>query len=743
MRLFCVAFVAFVLLPSLAAGQTSNPSPLASSEVEAADGQRDFASYRPRAIAVRIDAADAPKIDGDLSDPVWARANVIDEFYQVEPIDGGPPSQPTKAYILYDEKNLYIGIYAYDSEPELIRRTLMKRDLRLRDDDGVRIMIDSNGTFRDSFFFGVNPNGARVDALTENNSRFRPEWNTIWRAKARVVKDGWVVEYAIPFQSFSFDSSLEEWNLQIIRVIRRNNEEIRWSNIDRSRNRIDLTNPGVLADVKDVSSGIGLELQTFVTAASTYDWETGDTTINLNPSGNVFYKITPSLTGSLTFNTDFSDAPLDARQVNTGRFSLFFPETRNFFLQDINVFEFGSGVFRRSQNGLPLFTRRIGIVNGAPVDIVAGAKISGKQGPFNIGAIATRTAASDRAGTEGQFLSAARVSANILKESKAGVIFTTGDPDGGSNNTVGGADFQYKSSSLIGKGVVLADFVYLRSITDDESGDLFGAAFDYTGDKWGSNFLVREIGEGYDPQLGFSNRTGIRQYRSFVRRRFRPSSGPIRQYTLGSATNIVTDLDDKVEDRFANAFFQLLTNPGDEFRVQYENGFLDIRESFNIAGVVPVAVGKYRFSQYEASAVMTTARRFSVGATGRWGGIYDGDFLSLRGSVAFRPNRHFSVSGNYNFTKFSLPSGAVGIHIATISSTIAFTPDLFINTDIQYDNISENFALFSRLTWTPSPEREIFLSFGQTALIEQNAFPRSFRAQGSSIALRLGQTFRL
>lgn len=412
----------------------------------------DFTRYTPRVTAVRIERDSAPVIDGDLSDAVWVRAEPIDKFYQVEPVEGATPSQPTRAYILYDEKNLYIGIYAYDSEPESIRRSQMQRDPALQDDDGLRIMIDPFGSFRDSYFFGVNPNGARSDALVENNNNFRDEWNTIWRAKAQVVEDGWIAEFAIPFQSISFDRSLDEWNFQIIRTVRRNNEEIRWSNIDQNRNRIDLTNPGRLAGIRDVESGVGLEVQTFVTGAGAYDWETDSTDFSFDPSGNVFYKLTPSLTGSLTVNTDFSDTSLDARQVNTGRFSLFFPETRDFFLQDAAVFEFGGRIFNNGPvNGLPFFSRNIGIVNGQPVDIVAGAKLSGKAGPANVGLISARTGSADAIGVDGQFLSAARLSVPVLSESKVGVVFTNGDPTGDVNSSVAGADFQYKKSNAFGR----------------------------------------------------------------------------------------------------------------------------------------------------------------------------------------------------------------------------------------------------------------------------------------------------
>ena len=434
------------------------------------------------------------------------KAAQIDEFYQVDPEEGVAPSQPTRAYFMYDQDNLYVAVYAYDSEPDKIIRSQLQRDPRLQDDDAVRIMLDTFGSFRDAYFFGVNPNGARSDALIENNGNFRDQWNTIWRAKAKVVEDGWIAEIAIPFQSISFDASLDAWNMQIVRTIRRTNEEVRWSNIDQSRNRIDMTNPGRVSGIQDIKSGIGLEVQAFATSAVAQDWELGETDFEFNPSGNVFYKITPSLTGSLTFNTDFSDAPLDSRQVNTGRFSLFFPETRDFFLQDAAVFEFGGRIFN-NPNGLPFFSRNIGIVQGQPVDIIAGAKLSGKVGPANVGIISTRTGSADALGIDGQYLSSARVSVPVLSESKLGIVLTNGDPSGATNNTVAGGDFQYKKSNVFGSGTLTADFAYIRSFADNLDDGLGAAHIGYRSQGWNGNLIFRDIGEDYQPKLGFVNRT--------------------------------------------------------------------------------------------------------------------------------------------------------------------------------------------------------------------------------------------
>lgn len=704
---------------------------------------RNFAEFTPCIQAVRIAHEDAPVIDGDLSDPIWRRATPIEEFYQVEPMEGGAPSQPTRAYILYDDRNLYVGIYNYDDQPDQIRRSQMKRDPQLSDDDAVRIYLDTFGSFRDAYFFGVNPNGARSDALIENNGSFQDQWNTIWRAKTKVVEDGWIAEFAIPFQSISFDPTLEEWNFQILRTIRRDNEEIRWSNIDRSRRRIDMTNPGRLAGVRDVESGVGLELQAYVTGSTAYDWETGENDYDVKPSGNAFYKITPSLTGSVTVNTDFSDTSLDARQVNTGRFSLFFPETRDFFLQDAQVFEFGGRVFQDQVNGLPFFSRNIGIVRGAPVDLIAGAKLSGKLGPANVGVISTRTGASDIASVDGQFLSAARLSVPVLSESKLGAILTHGDPTGADNSAVAGADFQFKRSNVFGNGTLFSDSAYIQSFTGGDSDHMFAHETAYRSQTWNSTLRFRDIGEEYAPKLGFSNRTGIRRYNANGFRAFRPDNSFVRYAEIGGWANYISDRHGERLDQYFGVFAGGNNNPGDSLWFNYEHGFVNIQEPFMIAGEVPVAIGDYRWNQYSLEASATSARAVGGGVEVRWGGIYDGDYLSIENRLSVRPNRYIELAAEYEFIDFDMPSGQIGIHIASLDSVIAFTPDMTIKTEVQYDNISQAFTFFSRFSWEPIPEREIFLSFGHTALIDRADFPRDFRSQGSSLALRLGHTFRM
>jgi len=346
---------------------------------------RDFDNYIPTSVATRIEPGEAPTIDGDPSEAVWQKAVVIDEFYQVDPRPGEPASETTVARFLYDTNNLYVAIYAYDREPEKIVATIRARDGNVDVDDGVRIYVDPQLTRRDAYYFEMNPLGARVDALLQNNTTYLPKWNTIWEGRAKIQRDGFSVEMAIPFRDLSFNPANANWGMEIQRRIRRTGERIHWSNIHPAVKYTDVSLSGEIQGISGITQGLGLDIQLYGKLNYKQEWEPSPShdATNFIMSGNAYYKITPALTGTLTINPDFSDSPLDIRQVNTTRFVLFQPETRDFFLQDAATFEFGGLSYFTSDgigrdNGRPFFSRNIGFGAGQSVSITGGGKLSGQ-----------------------------------------------------------------------------------------------------------------------------------------------------------------------------------------------------------------------------------------------------------------------------------------------------------------------------------------------------------------------------
>jgi hypothetical protein len=701
---------------------------------------------RPSIRIVRIDPSEAPTIDGDLSDPVWAKGAVIDDFTQRSPNPYEPATERTVVRILYDENNLYFSFYAYDKNPDQIVVRNMQRDGALYTSDSVMIYLDPAQTRRNAYNFEVAASGGRQDALELNNTEELTEWDTIWQARARLVSDGWVAEVVIPFKSLSYEPGQTTWGFDVARRIYHKNERVLWSGFNPALEFTDVSMSGNLAGIENVSQGIGLDVQVYGALRAKHDWQLeGDGAgLSFTAGGNAFYKVTSALTNTLTVNPDFSDAPLDIRQVNTTRFSLFTPETRDFFLQDVAAFEFGGRSFGRnsqdrvSNNGRPFFSRNIGLVQGRPVSLMVGDKLSGQFGGFDIGAFTVLTDETPT-GEGGQLLSVARVTHPIFAESKFGIIVTNGDPTGLTENTVAGADFQYRNSNLFGDKVLQADVYYMKSFSSTEGDDESAAfALNFPNEPWSGDFLFKQIGANFAPALGFVNRTSIRQYVGTVTHLTRYRNSYLNTLEVGTNFELVTDLNDVLESRANDVFVRFRSRIGDQLTVSAINAFEYVPTSFLVANTVPILPGKYEWTNFAVNARTFQGRLVTLNGTVTCCSFYDGSAVSVRAEVIFRPSIYFEITTTYEPNFIELPTGNVDIHIASIDAVVNFNPDMQLALQAQYDNISENFGLSARYRWEYRPGNEIFVGVGQSAIIDS----RGFMSQITQGTIRLGHTFR-
>jgi hypothetical protein len=704
---------------------------------------RDFTTYMPTAMATRIEVADAPVIDGDLSDPVWQKAQAITEFYQTDPNEGAPASERTDVRFLYDANNLYVHVYAYDRTPDRIRGTSMNRDGNFGGDDTVRIYLDPLNTRRNAYQFVMNSLGGRLDQLIQNNTDFIREWNTIWTGRARVVNDGWTVEMAIPFQDLSFDPAKPDWVLEITREIRHLNERDRWSTISAAALTTDISRAGTLTGITGINQGLGLDIQVYGALRYRFDWQDPQReTKSARLSGNAFYKITPDLTGTLTVNPDFSDSPLDLLQVNTTRFNLFQPETRNFFLQDAATFEFGGRGFSATtdynypaENGRPFFSRNLGLAKGIPVSIIGGGKLSGEYDGLGIGALSVVTNGTGDT-KRSQSLSVVRVTKPI-GESKLGFMFTNGDPSGRTKNTLAGTDFQYRNSNFRPGKVLLADVYYMRSMSDTKGGDdSLGVALNLPNEPFGLETRVKQLGTNYSPALGFVNRTGIRQWDGIATYRRRDLGW--HWLDLASSWYFVTGLNNHLESRENGIWTGISLRSTDEFYIRGFDDYEDVPVPFKIAGKVPVPAGQYHWTNGSLYIQTANSRPIFGQLDVLCCSYYNGHQLRAALQLDMRPNATFQFAPKYTYTYLDLPGGLLNIHALSISFITNFTPDMQLYTELQYDNVSEKFALSIRYRWEYEPGQEFFASLGQSALIPG----QEFVSRTTQAVIRLGHTFR-
>ena len=398
-----------------------------------------------------VRASSPPQLDGRLDEQVWAEATVITDLHQYEPVDQGEPSESSIFYVLYDDDNLYIGARLLDSEPSLIAARQMIQGQSVGVDDRIQVVLDPFNNMRTGYMFQLNPNGVRRDGVFDRATNVNEDWDGIWHAEAVIDEQGWTAEIEIPFKTLNFDPDNPDWGFTVARSIPRKQERMAWSSFDRS---IDPSSAGVLSGFSGLQQGRGLDIIPAVSLANNRNFATANQATRTEPSMDIFYNFTPSLTGVLTFNTDFSATEVDDRQVNLTRFPTFFPEKRDFFLQDVDIFSFGSassGGGRRG-NGIPFFSRRIGLSDtGQAVDINSGAKMTGRVGRFNVGVLGV-----NQDGFEGRNgyvdesdLFVGRLSANILEESSVGMIVTSGNPRSNIDNSLAGADFRYRNRRLL------------------------------------------------------------------------------------------------------------------------------------------------------------------------------------------------------------------------------------------------------------------------------------------------------
>lgn len=682
--------------------------------------------------AVRVDTP--PLIDGKLDDEVWQKAAVIEDIHQIQPHEFEEPSERTVFYLMYDKDALYIGARAWYRDPNKMTARLLKQGSQLFNEDRIGVILDPFNDKRSGYMFEVNPNGVRLDGLFNTPTEFRPWWDGIWEGDGEITGDGYTVEFAIPFKTLSFNPENDTWGFNVWRNNMYNEERSGWVSHNRDANP---ASSGELQGLQEIEIGRGLDIVPSMSLRQKRDITRGDTDYKLEPSLDVFYRLTPSLNTVLTINTDFSATEIDDRQVNLTRFDLFFPEKRDFFLKDSDIFQFGN--LGEEQ---PFFSRRIGLsLTGEPVDLDIGAKISGRIGQWNLGALAIRQGGFQN--IKPTNLMVARVTRNVLEESSAGVLMTYGDPTSNLDNTLFGADFRYLNTHLSEGRTVTGEAWFMKTDTSGLSGDdlAWGIGLHMPNrNKWNGDVSIREYQSNFNPALGFLTRRGVRDHHAHIGYIHRPAHSWLREIA-GSidATYISRTSDGKLQSQYIEATpLDLVNHQGDRLRFHYYVMKEGLDVPFEISKGVVLPAGLYSFNRYGVEIETGQGRRLSVYG-GIWNGdYYDGTRFGLISWVQWRPNKYFNLSGSYEFNNIKLLEGEFITRLMSLKSDIVFSNTLAWTNLIQFDNVSNNLGFNSRIHWTPQAGRNIYFVFNYNLLDTANGF----RAIRSDITFKANYTFR-
>lgn len=712
-----------------------------------------------------VKTTEEPRIDGLLDDPVWERAVLVTDLHQMNPVEYGEPSQPTEIRLLYTDTALYIAARMFENDPSLIRANVRRQGQGLLNDDTFNIVLDPYLDRRNGYIFEVNANGVRVEGIYQNVSQVDRNWTGIWQAKANKDEQGWTAELRIPYQSLSFNPANTEWGINFRRTIRRNSEEIAWI----SRNR--LVNPsiaGTMANMTGLQQGLGLDVVPYIVARQEKVFgipRSSDTSVE--PQLDLYYKVTPQLNAALTLNTDFSATEVDDRVVNLTRFNLFFPERRDFFVRDADIFSFGrignGTLFGQEsneaipnaalQNGRPFFSRTIGLSpTGAPVDLNVGAKLSGRVGDWNLGTLAVNQAADDATGVGAQTVFVGRASYNVMAESQVGVIATAGDTRSELDNSLVGADFRYRNSRLPGGKVVEGEAWYMQTDSDVYTGGQdsawgLGVSSPNT-NGWRGGYSYKRIESDFDPALGFVNQRGIEDHAlDFGYRKFLAPGGKLRSVYGGfdgyRNSNLATgELISQIVDLRMNAN----TNASDTLSAAVVRQQEVLSRNFTIyrasdgSRTIVIPPGDYEFTRAEIGISSSGQRVLAGGINFSTGDYYGGESFQRSFNVSWTPIPGYNFQTRYSENEIELPQGDFTVRQISLNSTINFNADITWSNRIQYDNVSEGMGLNSRLYWIPEPGREAYLvvNWGLSDADKDN----EFHSTSSDFTVKYNYTFR-
>ena len=674
-------------------------------------------------------------VDGDLGDDAWQRAEIGSSFRQHDPQDGVPATEETEIQVAYTSSTLYVAIHALDSEPGAIVAREMERDSSQARDDSVLILLDTFRDRRNAFAFITNPNGARSDVLVTDEGRdVNREWDGIWEVAARRTSDGWVAELAIPFSTLRFDPSQSSWGLNVQRIVSRKSETSHWAGLPRdvgtrapSPNqerqpvyRVSLA--GELRGLEGLRRSRQLNIKPFFVGSRSEEPRSDESDTEEDVGLDVKWGVTKSLALDLTYNTDFAEVEVDDQRVNLTRFPLFFPEKREFFLENAGIFEFGPA-FRDDFDPTLLkvfFSRRIGLDSGEEVPIDWGARLTGRVAGWNVGVLGVLTdavASPDRRAVPDSEFTVARVKRNLGDRSTVGAIFTGRDPtgrgpSGPGQTSVFGLDFDYKPTRKFD----LSGFV-AESDTPGASGDetAFGGGFGYRGRELLLSFDVLEVGTDFNPEVGFLLRRDFRRYSPAFNWLRRIERYGIRTWFFRAKADYYERANDGLMETRRLEFSPLGMRTRSEvhWRVSYLSESERLIEPFAIFPGIVIPAGRYEFDSLTLPFFTNQRKPVSFSGVLEVGDFYDGDRKSSRLTLRVRASRFWRLNTSWAHNDVDLPQGAFETDVFSQGVDVSLSPDLRINALMQYNEANNFVGLNIRFNWIYRPGADLFVVYNE------------------------------
>jgi len=676
------------------------------------------------------------RVDGLLDEPAWSLAQPATGLRQREPNEGEPATEQTEVRVLFDARNLYIGILARDSEPSRVVAHILQRDKLLEPagfdgshefagDDAVAILLDPFRDRRNAVVFATNANGAEFDALiTDEGGAFNADWRTVWTVRAQRGPEGWSAEMAIPFRSlrYPFRTGDEGWGFNVWRMIRRKNEETLWTAWSRNgggfrrvsqAGRLDgLTDlPRSRANVEVKPYGL-LGLTQAPGAFGALD-TAGDADVGLDAK----WEVRPGLVADGTIHPDFAQVEADDEQVNLTRFDLFFPEKREFFLENAGIFDFGWRGFDETPPFLLFFSRRIGIARDeeTPIPVRGGVRLSGRAGRQTVGFLDMLTGPG--AGEPSANHAVLRVKRDLRQNDYVGAMVVDRRDEAGAN-TAGGIDASFWPAASLNVQAFAAH-TWTRGPGGD--GSAWRVSADYTSDRFGLYAQHLMVGPEAKAEAGFITRTDIRRTDAFGRFTVRPSAAGIRKIDFFAEGQHIVRTNGEKQDVGGGPIVNLEMESGDSVNAFFFQGSTRLDEPFLLADRVPVPAGDYRVRTWSLSASTSSNRPITLGGEAEVTDNYGGRLSAFNASTRVSYGAHLALRMGFEHHRVELPGGSFTADIASVRAVYAFSSRLVASGLLQRNSLDGKIVTNLRLNFIHHAGGDLFVVFNEE---RRDAVPR-------------------
>ena len=709
--------VLVVLTMSQATGAQTLP-------VTSPDGRRTLAAVR----------ADAPiVVDGLLDEPIWRTAVPATGFLQSEPIEGQPATEATEVRVAFDDDYLYIGALNRDGDPSALVINDIRKDFAGAEQDTFEVLLDTFADRRNGFIFGTNARGARADTQIANEGRdVNPNWDAVWWVAAQVVPEGWTAEFRIPFKTLRFQpGDGRVWGINFGRRIRRKNEATYWSPVSRAFSLVRASSAGTLTGLPDLAQGRNIRVKPFVLGAAVRPLGGRDVSFDRSVGLDVKAGLGPSLTLDATINPDFAQAEADEQQVNLTQFSLFFPEKREFFLENSGIFYFGdiprnqrqTTRFRPPEEDLLLFfSRRIGLTDaGQQVPLYGGLRVTGRAGAFGLGALSMQSEADG--GRPGQNYTVVRARRDILGNSDVGAIVLSRQPSGGSQdfNRVAGADVNFRFF----KSLSLNGFAARSDSPDETRNQGTGkASIGWEDSQTRLQYSLMGVGAGFRDDLGFVRRTDVVRHfvdwASFLRPQALRRFG-IRQLEPHARTFQYYNPRGDLVTRQGHVALQVLWNSGSRIEYAFEPRTEAVTAPFKLRSDVAIPVGRYDWNQHLWVIESDHSKALSLSTRITHGEFWSGRQKNLQSSVLFRPNHRLVVDLGVQVTDIDLdlPRRSFVTTLVNWRTGYSFNTNMFLDSLVQYRSDLTQFSANLRFNLIHRPLSDFFVVYNEQQFTDE------------------------